>query len=57
MPDIYEELRARLDMFPQGFPRTESGLELEILRELFSPEEASLVGQLIYIFSFFYQFQ
>jgi Na+-translocating ferredoxin:NAD+ oxidoreductase RNF subunit RnfB len=43
MPDVYEELRARLDMFPQGFPRTESGVEIEILRELFSPEEAGIM--------------
>jgi electron transport complex protein RnfB len=43
MSDIYEELRERLDMFPQGFPRTESGVEIEILRELFSPDEARVM--------------
>jgi Na+-translocating ferredoxin:NAD+ oxidoreductase RNF subunit RnfB len=43
MSDIYEKLRERLDMFPQGFPRTESGVEIEILRELFSPEEAEIM--------------
>jgi Fe-S-cluster-containing hydrogenase component 2 len=43
MPDVYEQLRERLDMFPQGFPRTESGVEIEILRELFSPEEARIM--------------
>jgi Na+-translocating ferredoxin:NAD+ oxidoreductase RNF subunit RnfB len=43
MSDIYEELRERLDRFPQGFPRTESGVEIEILRELFSPEEARIM--------------
>ena len=43
MPDIYEELRERLDMFPQGFPRTESRVEIEILQELFSPEEAGIM--------------
>jgi Pyruvate/2-oxoacid:ferredoxin oxidoreductase delta subunit len=43
MSEIYEKLRQRLDMFPQGFPRTESGVELEILRELFTPEEAEIM--------------
>ena len=43
MSEIYEKLRERLDMFPQGFPRTESGVELEILRELFAPDEAEIM--------------
>jgi len=43
MSDIYEKLRERLDMFPQGFPRTESGVEMEILRELFSLDEAEIM--------------
>ena len=43
MSDVYEKLRERLDMFPQGFPRTESRVEIEILRELFSPEEAEVM--------------
>jgi Fe-S-cluster-containing hydrogenase component 2 len=43
MPDIYEKLRERLDMFPQGFPTTESRIEIEILRQLFSPEEAEIM--------------
>ena len=43
MSDVYEKLRERLDMFPQGFPRTESRVEIEILRELFSPEEAEIM--------------
>ena len=43
MSDIYEKLRERLDMFPQGFPRTESGVEIEILRELFGPDEAQIM--------------
>jgi len=37
MSDIYEKVRQRLDMFPQGFPKTASGVELEILRRLFTP--------------------
>jgi Na+-translocating ferredoxin:NAD+ oxidoreductase subunit B len=36
----YRDLARLLDSLPQGFPATESGAELEILRYLFSPEEA-----------------
>ncbi|MBC8274783.1 MAG: 4Fe-4S binding protein [Chloroflexi bacterium] len=43
MADVYERLRERLDMFPQGFPKTESGVELEILQHLFTPEEAEVM--------------
>jgi hypothetical protein len=43
MGDIYEKVRQRLDMFPQGFPKTTSGVELEILRRLFSPEEGEIM--------------
>jgi electron transport complex protein RnfB len=43
MSNVYERLRERLDMFPQGFPKTESGVELEILEHLFSPDEAEIM--------------
>ena len=43
MSNVYERLRERLDMFPQGFPKTESGVELEILEHLFAPDEAELM--------------
>ena len=43
MSNVYEKLRERLDMFPQGFPKTESGVELEILQHLFTPEEAEIM--------------
>ena len=43
MSNVYERLRDRLDKFPQGFPRTESGVELEILQHLFAPDEAELM--------------
>jgi hypothetical protein len=43
MSDIYERVRQRLDMFPQGFPKTPSGVELEILRRLFTPEEGEVM--------------
>lgn len=43
MTSIYEKVRERLDRFPQGFPKTKSGVELEILKALFTPEEAEIL--------------
>jgi len=43
---IYEQLADHLDRLPAGFPRTESGVEIRILKRLFSPEEAQLARQL-----------
>ena len=43
MSDVYERLRERLDMFPQGFPKTKNGVELEILQRLFTPDEAEIM--------------
>ncbi len=40
--DIYERLRAFLDTLPTGFPATPTGVELRILKKLFTPEEAEL---------------
>jgi len=40
--DVYEKLAQHLDNLPAGFPRTKSGVEIRILRRLFSPEEAEL---------------
>lgn len=42
MAEVYEKLRERLDMFPQGFPQTKSGVEIEVLENLFSEEEAEI---------------
>jgi NAD-dependent dihydropyrimidine dehydrogenase PreA subunit/DNA-binding Lrp family transcriptional regulator len=42
MDDIYKKLAKHLDDMPGGFPSTESGVELRILRRLFTPEEATL---------------
>lgn len=38
--DIYIKLREFLQGFPVGFPVSESGMELEILRRIFTPDEA-----------------
>jgi hypothetical protein len=42
MVAVYERLRDRLDQFPQGFPRSKSGVELKILKDLFSQGEAEI---------------
>ena len=44
--DVYEQLADALDRLPNGFPRTASGVEIAILRKIFTPEEASLACQL-----------
>jgi Pyruvate/2-oxoacid:ferredoxin oxidoreductase delta subunit len=44
--DVYKRLANRLDALPNGFPTTEDGVELELLAQLFSPEEAQCASQL-----------
>lgn len=48
-PDVYEHLAAFLDRLPGGFPRSDSGVELRILKSLFTPEEAELAMHLTLI--------
>lgn len=40
MTDVYKRLAKHLDNLPASFPATDSGVELRILRRLFTPEEA-----------------
>jgi len=42
--DIYKKLAQRLDTIPNGFPATESGVELKLLAKIFSPQEAKLAS-------------
>src|SRR5512139_2181834 len=42
MRTAYDRLREHLDGLPAGFPATESGVELRILKRLFTPDEADL---------------
>lgn len=42
---LYRKLQQHLDRMPVGFPATESGVEIRILRQLFTPEEAELTLQ------------
>ncbi len=44
--DIYERLADALDALPAGFTRTPSKLEIKLIKLVFTPEEASLSGQL-----------
>ena len=46
LTDIYKRLAVRLDEIPNGFPATESGVELKILSRLFQPDEAAMVLEL-----------
>jgi H+/Na+-translocating ferredoxin:NAD+ oxidoreductase subunit B len=40
--DLYRKLQQQLDTYSVGFPATESGIEIEILKELFNEEDAQL---------------
>ena len=44
--NVYVQLANALDRLPNGFPRTESGVELEILKNIFTPEEAKIASKL-----------
>ncbi len=46
MTDVYKRLAKKLDKLPQGFPATESGVELKILRKIFMPEDAAMALRL-----------
>jgi ferredoxin len=40
--DVYLRLREQLDQYSFGYPETESGVEIKILKKLFTEEEAEL---------------
>jgi Pyruvate/2-oxoacid:ferredoxin oxidoreductase delta subunit len=42
MSDVYKRLAIHLDNLPGGFPATDSGVEIRILKRLFTPEEAEV---------------
>ena len=46
---LFRRLARHLDNLPGGYPPTESGVELKILRRLFTPEEAELTLHLTLI--------
>jgi ferredoxin len=47
--EIYRNLAKHLDELPGGFPQTNSGLELRILKKLFTPDDAELAIHLTLI--------
>jgi len=50
MNDVYHELRGFLDSIPNGFPESENGVEIKILKRIFTAEEASLFMKLKLVF-------
>ncbi|MBI5118276.1 4Fe-4S binding protein [Candidatus Poribacteria bacterium] len=44
--NVYARLREYLDKMPNGYPATDSGVEIRILKKLFSPEDAEFVMKL-----------
>ncbi|MBW1842248.1 MAG: 4Fe-4S ferredoxin, partial [Deltaproteobacteria bacterium] len=39
---IYYNLAKVLDTLPNGFPKTDSGVEIKLLKRIFRPEDAEL---------------
>ncbi|MBC7236786.1 MAG: 4Fe-4S dicluster domain-containing protein [Chloroflexi bacterium] len=48
--DPYRALAERLDALPNGFPATESGVELRLLAKLFAAQEAALAAAMSDVF-------
>jgi len=44
--EVYHQLAKVLDTLPNGFPPTENGVEIKILKKIFLPEEADLFCEL-----------
>ncbi len=47
--DIYKELAQHLDKMPIGYPQTESGVEIRLLKHVFTPEQAKLATKLSFM--------
>ncbi len=45
---LYRDLQRHLDRQTIGFPETKSGLDIELLRQIFSPEDAEITMMLTY---------
>ena len=44
--NVYTRLREFMDTVPVGFPATPTGVEIKILKKLFTPEQAELTMKL-----------
>lgn len=42
MSDVYASLREFLHTFPGGYPETPTGVEIKLLKKLFTPEDAEM---------------
>ncbi len=40
--DVYQKLRMEIDKMPVAYPPTKSGVEIQLLKKLFTPEEAEI---------------
>ena len=47
--DIYRDLQERLDLYSVGFPPTSSGIEIKVLKKLFSENDASVFLNLTHL--------
>jgi Pyruvate/2-oxoacid:ferredoxin oxidoreductase delta subunit len=47
--EVYLKLREFLDQFPLGYPKSPSGVEIKILKKLFTEEEAKIALKLTHI--------
>jgi len=48
MDDVYKELQKHLDQMPVGYPATTTGVELRLLKQLFTPDQARIALALDY---------
>jgi len=48
--EVYRDLQKHLDKMPVGFPATKSGVEIDVLKMLFTPQQAKIVTYLDYKF-------
>jgi ferredoxin len=46
--DVYRQLQQHLDTLPVGYPPTKSGVEIRILKQVVTPEEAKIASNLKY---------
>ncbi len=44
--DVYRKLQRHIDNMPVGFPESKSGLDIRLLKYLFTPEEAGIAMEL-----------
>lgn len=47
--DIYRQLQRHLNKLPIGYPKTDSGVELRLLKHVFTPKEAEIAIKLRFI--------